>query len=122
MNIRESGEMYLENILLLSRKKPDVRSIDIVNTTGYSKPSISRAVGVLKKDGMITVDESGYIRLTEKGEAHAVKIYERHKLLTDFFERMGVAPDTAQTDACRIEHVISDETVDRIRQFMASDK
>lgn len=118
MSIRESGEMYLENILLLSRRQPNVRAIDIVNMTGYSKPSISRALGVLKKDGMLVVDDLGSVKLTPKGEEYALKIYERHKLLTDFFERIGVPAATAEADACRIEHVISNETVDKIRDFM----
>ncbi|MBQ9080702.1 MAG: metal-dependent transcriptional regulator [Clostridia bacterium] len=114
--ILESGEMYLENILVLREKQGQVRSIDIVNYTGYSKPSISRAIGVLRRDGMINVDSDGYITLTEEGEARAQKIYERHRVLTEFFEMIGVSHETASADACKVEHHISDETFEKMKE------
>ena len=117
--IFESGEMYLEDILVL-KKRGDVRSIDIVNFTGYSRPSISRAISLLKKDEYITVDAHGYIDLTEKGRAIAEKIYERHNVMTAFFEYIGVDPDVAEQDACKIEHVISDETFEKIKEHEAA--
>ena len=116
MNIHESGEMYLENIYVLSQQMSGVRSIDIVNHTGYSKPSISRAIGLLKDEGLILVDKKGYITLTEKGADKAIKIYERHELLTEFFTKIGVPEDIASADACKIEHVISDETFEAIKK------
>ena len=119
MNIQASGEMYLESILVLRSEMPQVRAIDIVNYTGYTKPSISRALGLLKKDELIVVDKSGYITLTEAGEAGAIKVYERHKVLTEFFEKIGVDKETASADACRIEHVISDETFDKIKEHIS---
>lgn len=123
MTIHESGEMYLESILVLSRSMSNVRSIDIVNHTGYSKPSISRALGLLRKDNMVTVDDNGFIKLTPSGQAHALKIYERHRILTAYFELLGVSPQTASSDACKIEHVISDETFEKIKvQVLASNK
>ncbi len=114
--IFESGEMYLEDILILKNKLGDVRSIDIANFTGYSKPSVSRALGILKKNEYVLVDEKGYITLTEKGLTIAAKIYERHNILTAFFESIGVAHDVAAADACKIEHDISDETFEKIKE------
>lgn len=118
MKIHESGEMYLENILLLREKQSNVRAIDIVNQTGYSKPSISRALGILKRDGLLTVDEDGYIKLTVLGEERAKKVFERHSLLTEFFLSIGVDEDTASNDACKIEHVISDSTFEKIKNHL----
>lgn len=118
MNVHESGEMYLESILVLRKKIANVRSIDIVNHTGYTKPSISRAINLLKKDNMVLVDDNGYITLTPEGEALAIKIYERHNILTQLFEKLGVSPETADSDACKIEHVISDETFERIKDHL----
>lgn len=118
MKMHESGEMYLESILVLKRKIANVRSIDIVNHTGYTKPSISRAINLLKKDNMLSVDDNGYITLTPEGEALAIKIYERHSILTSLFEKIGVSPETADSDACKIEHVISDETFNRIKEHL----
>ncbi|HBR32378.1 MAG: metal-dependent transcriptional regulator [Eubacteriales bacterium] len=120
MQLQESGENYLETILILMRKKPVVRSIDIVNETGYSKPSISRAVGILKDNDYIEVDESGCITLTALGEKIASSIYERHTILTQFLITIGVNERTAAEDACRIEHVISEETFDKIKDFSSS--
>ena len=116
--IFESGEMYLENILVLRGQQTHVRSIDIVNYTGYSKPSISRAIGLLKKDGMLEVDSEGHITLTEEGECRAQKIYERHRCLSEFLEMIGVSPETASADACKMEHDISDETFEKIKQHV----
>ena len=109
MRLQESGEMYLESILVLSRKG-HVRSIDICEYMGFSKPSVSRAVGLLKSGGYITVDKDGYITLTDVGLDEASKIYERHKMLTSFLTAIGISEEVAANDACKIEHVISDET------------
>ena len=116
MSIQESGEMYLETILRLGENGRDVRSIDIADYMNFSKPSVSRAVGLLKKDGYILVDGKGYITFTEEGRRRAEKIYERHKLLTEFFITLGVDPETAAEDACRLEHVISDVTFEAIKK------
>lgn len=110
MKLKESGEMYLETIWILKQDSPQVRSVDIANHTGYSKPSVSRAVGLLKEDGYITVDRDGHISFTEKGAARASDIYEKHVLLTRLFTKMGVPEDIAVEDACKVEHNISDET------------
>ena len=116
MQLQESGEMYLESILRLSEKLPVVRSIDISEYMGYSKPSVSRAVGLLKSGGYITVESDGTIKLTEEGKTVAAKIYERHRILTEFFKSIGDSPETADEDACKIEHSISDETLEKIKQ------
>lgn len=118
MALQESGEMYLETILILSRKNGFVRSIDISEYMGYSKPSVSRAVGLLKKDNFITVEKEGHILLTEKGLALAEKILKRHNILTDLLVRLGVSRETASKDACRVEHVISDETFQAIKDHL----
>lgn len=118
MNLQESGEMYLETILVLSQKNKDVRSIDIARELNYSKPSVSRAIGLLKNDEYIVVDSKGYIELTEKGRKVATTIYDRHSTLSSFFESIGVSSETAANDACRIEHVISDETMEKIKEHM----
>ncbi len=118
MNLQESGEMYLETILILSQKKKDVRSIDICEEMGFSKPSISRAMHLLKDGGYLDIDENGYISLTELGKEIAEKIYERHRVLTQLFVVLGVDEDTASEDACRIEHVISDKTFRAIKKHM----
>jgi Mn-dependent DtxR family transcriptional regulator len=116
MQIQESGEMYLETILILRHKLPQVRAIDIVNETGYTKPSISRAVGLLKNDKLLEVDSLGHITLTDGGEKIAKRIYERHQLLTEFFIKLGVDKKVASEDACKIEHNISDETFEKIKE------
>jgi len=116
MRLLESGEMYLENILVLREKQGLVRAIDIVNYSGYSKPSISRAVGLLKKDGLIEVDGEGYITLKPAGEKIAEKILERHRLLTEFLVKIGVDPEVAARDACKIEHDICDETFEKLKE------
>lgn len=118
MSIQESGEMYLETILRLGENGRDVRSIDIADYMDFSKPSVSRAVGLLKKDGYIVVDSKGYITFTEEGRKMAEKIYERHRVLTDFFVSLGVDPQIAAEDACRLEHDISDVTFAAIKKHI----
>ncbi|HPO05041.1 MAG TPA: metal-dependent transcriptional regulator [Bacillota bacterium] len=119
MGIRESGENYLETILLLEKKNGTVRSVDIANELEYSKPSISRAMGILKENGYIIIAANGDIQLTEKGRGCAIGIYERHRLIADFFIiALGVDEKTADEDACRIEHVISEESFERIRDWV----
>lgn len=118
MQLQESGQMYLETILVLSRTLPAVRAIDIVEHMGYSKPSVSRAMGLLKNGGFITVDEDGHITLTEDGREVATKIYERHTILTTALIRLGVDPDIASEDACKMEHAISDASIAAIKKFL----
>lgn len=118
MHLQESGEMYLETILILSNEKGTVRSIDIAEYMGFSKPSVSRAVGLLKSGGYITVDSDGFITLTDAGYEVASKIYERHTMLTDFLIRLGVDVETAASDACKMEHDISDKTFEAIKKHI----
>ncbi len=108
--------MYLETIYLLSKKKQNVRSIDVAEEMGFSKPSVSRGVSLLKRDGYLTVDENGHLMLTSFGLELAKKIYERHTVLTELLLKLGVSKDTASEDACRMEHVISDETLKAIKK------
>ena len=110
--------MYLETIYILSQKSASVRSVDVGEYMGFSKPSVSRAVGLLKKEGYITTDKTGYISLTAAGEALAKRIYERHTVLTGLFVGLGVDQETAAEDACKIEHYISDKTFDAIKAHM----
>ena len=117
--MQESGEMYLETIYVLSQRSQSVRAIDVGEYMGFSKPSVSRAVGLLKKDGYIVTDEAGSLNLTETGEEKARSIYERHTVLTKLFVRLGVDEETAAGDACRIEHYMSDKTFDAIKAHMA---
>ena len=114
MHLQESGEMYLETVLILSQNQPQVRSIDIVEYMGFSKPSVSRAVGLLKEGGFIKVDHDGFITLTDEGMTVASKMYERHRVLTGFLIKLGVDPEIAAADACKMEHDISDETFEAI--------
>ena len=118
MAIQESGEMYLESIFVLLQKGEPVHAIDVGKYMGYSKPSVSRAMGLLKKDGYIEVDEESHITLTESGLAVAKKIYERHTLLTGLLVRLGVDKETAAEDACKIEHAISDKSYEAIKAHM----
>ena len=118
MQIQESGEMYLETIHVLLKKNGQVRSIDISEHMGYSKPSVSRAVGLLKSGGYITVDREGLITLTDEGMELANKIYERHTVLTQFLVNLGVSPEVAASDACKLEHAISDESLQAIKNFI----
>lgn len=116
MSLQESGEMYLETILVLSQRSGFVRAIDIGEEMGYSKPSVSRAVGILRQGGYIHVAEDGGITLTEDGRAVAEKIYERHRLLSGFLISLGVDEKTAAEDACKMEHVISDASMEAIKR------
>ncbi len=118
MALLESGEMYLETIYVLSLKSDTVRGIDIGEYMGYSKPSVSRALGLLKDDGLVRKDSDGYIKLTEAGEILAKRIYERHSVLSKLFMDLGVDEKTATEDACRIEHYISDTTFEAIKAHM----
>ena len=117
MPLQESGEMYIESIFVLKKQKGNVRSIDISEYMGYSKPSVSRAIGLLKNEGYITVDKNGLLDLTEKGEEIANKIYERHTILSKLFISLGVDEKIAMEDACKIEHFISEETFEAIKQI-----
>ena len=116
MHLQESGEMYLETILVLTSQSPHVRAIDVGEYMGYSKPSVSRAMGLLKNGGYIKVDENGFITLLEPGREVAEMIYERHTLLTQFLTKLGVSPEVASEDACKLEHVISDESFQAIKR------
>ena len=116
MQLQESGEMYLETILVLSKEKASVRSIDVCEYMGFSKPSVSRAISLLRSAGYVNMDKDGYLTLTEEGARIATKIYDRHNLLTGFFVSLGVPEDIASADACKIEHHISDETFDAIKR------
>ena len=122
MHIQESGEMYLETIFVLSKKQPLVRAIDVGEHMGYSKPSVSRAMGLLKSGGFIEVAADGSITLTEAGVEVARKIYERHTILTGFFIKLGVDAETASEDACKIEHRISDMSFEAIKRFVDQSK
>jgi len=117
MKIHESGEMYLEAIYVLSGKRGNVRSIDVSEYLGYSKPSVSRAVGLLKKGGFLTADRDGSLNLTVSGREIARKIYERHTILTKLLVKMGVSEETAAADACKLEHAVSDESFEAIKKF-----
>lgn len=118
MRLQESGEMYLETIYMLSQTMDTVRSIDVVEHMGYSKPSVSRAVGLLKNGGYLTVEANGALILTEEGRAIGEKIYTRHTILTALLMRLGVDRETAAEDACRMEHAISDATFEAIQKHM----
>ena len=117
MNIYESAEDYLERILILQEKNDGVRSIDIAHDMGYSKPSISIAMKKLKEARLIDIDEHGYITLTKEGHIIADRIYERHKVLKKVLIDMGVSPEQAEKDACKIEHVISEETFEAVKKY-----
>ena len=118
MSLYESGQMYLETIYVLSKEKNFVRSIDVGEHMGYSKPSVSRAVSTLKKEGYITVEDDGSLKLTDKGLEVAETMYERHTILTQILMELGVDEETAAEDACRMEHVISDATFAAIKSHL----
>ena len=120
MGIHESGEMYLESIYVLLQQQGQVRSVDVSEYMGYSKPSISRAMGLLKSGGYILMDKDGYITLTQEGAEMAQKIYERHTILSGLLIRLGVSRETAAEDACRLEHAISDESFEAIKRHVQS--
>ena len=117
MRLQESGEMYLETILILSQKKSFVRAIDVGEYMGYSKPSVSRAIGLLRNGGFVEVGDGGGLSLTDAGREIAEKIYERHRLLTKMLTEMGVDEETASDDACRMEHVVSDRSFEAIKRY-----
>ena len=119
MKIQESAENYLETILMLKEEKGAVRSIDIARKMDFSKPSISRAMSLLRENGYITMDKEGLIDLTDAGMEIASRIYERHRLLSKWLVALGVSPETASEDACRIEHDVSDETFQKIKEHIA---
>ena len=118
MRLQESGEMYLESIYVLSKAQGTVRSIDISEYMGYSKPSVSRAVNLLKNGGYITMDKDNLIALTDSGLEIAQKIFDRHTLIANLLIRLGVSEKTAAEDACKLEHSISDESFEAIRKYM----
>ncbi len=118
MNLQESGEMYLETILILTNENAHVRSIDVCEYMGFSKPSVSRAISLLKTGGYVNVDTDGYLTLTDLGRDVAKKMYDRHKLLTDLLVKLGVSPEVATQDACKIEHHISDESFEAIKRHL----
>ena len=118
MHLLESGEMYLESIYVLTKNNSSVRSIDVCEYMGFSKPSVSRAVGLLKKGGFVVTDKDGFLSLTKEGIAVAEKIYERHTVITELLVRLGVDKETASEDACKIEHDISDISLEAIKKFI----
>ena len=120
MKLLESGQMYLETIYVLSKEKTAVHSIDISEHMGYSKPSVSRAIGILKNGGYVEMAEDGSLTLTEAGISVAEKIYERHTILTEFLVRLGVDRETAAEDACKMEHDISDVSLQALKKFIES--
>lgn len=120
MHSNESAENYLETILMLNKKLPVVRSVDVANELGYKKPSVSIAMKNLREKGHITVTDQGYIYLSESGKQIAESVYERHECLSQFFEIIGVSKNIADEDACRIEHIISAETFDAIKKHINS--
>lgn len=118
MSLQESGEMYLETIYVLQKKANAVRSLDVAEYMGFSKPSVSRAVGILKSGGFINVDKSGFLTLTESGKEIACKIYEKHTLISKFLVSLGVSESVAAEDACKMEHYISDESFNAIKRHI----
>ncbi len=118
MHLQESGQMYLESILVLSQRGQPVRSIDVSEYMEFSKPSVSRAIGLLKNGGYVTVSKEGYLTLTDEGRAVAENIYEKHTLLTKFLVQLGVDEETAAEDACKMEHIISDESFRAIKKHI----
>ena len=117
MRLEESGQMYLETIYVLSKKNANVRSVDVAENMGYSKPSVSRAVGLLKQGGFVVMEPDGSLHLTDSGREAAEKIYERHSVLSEFLVSLGVDIQTALDDACKMEHDISDESLEAIKRF-----
>ena len=120
MRVHESGEMYLEAILVLSKRSGFVRSIDVSEYLGYSKPSVSRAMGILRSGEYIVVEKDGSITLTDTGREIAEKIYERHTVLSGLLMRLGVSEETAVADACKLEHAVSDESFEAIKRWAAN--
>ena len=121
MRIQESAENYLEAILVLKKESGAVRSIDVARHMNFTKPSVSRAMSLFRENGYITMDKEGWIELTDAGREIAERIYERHSCLTDWLTALGVSPETAAADACRMEHDISEETFDKLREHIRRD-
>ena len=122
MKLQESGQMYLETIYVLTGEKSGVRAIDVGEYMGFSKPSVSRAIGLLKSGGFVIADAAGHLSLTEEGLRVARRTYERHRLLTECFRLLGVDAEVADADACKIEHHISDETFDALKRYLENIK
>ena len=122
MKLQESGEMYLETIYVLSQDSAEVHSVDVAAEMGFSKPSVSRAVNLLKDNGYLNISKNGVLTLTESGLEIAECIYERHRILSDVLMQIGVRKKTAVDDACRIEHVISAETFEKIKEHIAKNR
>lgn len=122
MQLQESGEMYLETIHILSQREKGVRAVDVAEYMGFSKPSVSRAVGLLRSGGYLELDANGCLVLTDEGERVAGRTYERHLFLTDFFVAIGVKKETAEKDACKIEHDLSDETFQAMKAYVKKQK
>ncbi len=120
MHLQESGEMYLETIYILTKENNAVRSVDVGEYMGYSKPSVSRAIGLLKNGGYVSVDEDGHLHLTELGLEIAEKINERHRILTELLVLIGVDRKTAEEDACKMEHAISDVSFEALKKYISS--
>ena len=118
MRLQESGEMYIESIYVLNKRMGNVRSIDVCEHLGYSKPSVSRAMSLLKKGGFVAMDANGYLTLTDAGREVAEKMYQRHTVLSELLMRLGVSEETAVDDACKIEHHISDESFNAIKKYV----
>lgn len=116
--MQESGEMYLETLYILSQSGKNVRAIDVGEHMGFSKPSVSRAMGILKSEGYVSLDDMGFLVLTEEGRRIAEKTYERHRLLTQFFVKLGVDEKVAAEDACKLEHDISEESFRAVKRFL----
>ena len=116
MRLQESGEMYLETILVLSEERSYVRAVDVGEYMGFSKPSVSRAMRLLREAGYVQTDENGFLQLTESGKARAKKIYERHTVLSEYLKKIGVSDEVAVDDACKLEHYMSDETFEALRR------
>lgn len=119
MHLHESGEMYIETIYVLAQQHPVVRAIDVGEEMGFSKPSVSRALGILKEGGYVTVSREGHIKLTDAGLDVAKKIYARHEMLTKFLVSIGVDPETAAEDACKMEHAISDVSFEALQRYLS---
>ena len=119
MHLQESGEMYLETIYRLTKTRPDVRAIDVCEHMGFSKPSVSRAIGLLRAGGFVTVDDNGHLSLTDQGRQVAERTFECHTLLKSLFVRLGVDEETADADACKIEHHISDQTLSALKRYLS---
>ncbi|SFE54552.1 iron (metal) dependent repressor, DtxR family [Peptostreptococcaceae bacterium pGA-8] len=117
MSIQESGEMYLETILILSKEQPQVRAIDVATYRELSRASVSRGLGLLRDDGYIDVDQSGHITLTEKGKERANSVYDKHNVLSSILKKIGVRDEVATEDACRMEHYMSDESFEAIKKY-----